>query len=87
MLLQEMDGVQMTYNVPSCFILKGTVDRKRIELVFEKLIKRHEILRTQFEWQGDQLVQRVLEQVTFELEMIKEIIKNGYNHLIFLRFR
>ncbi|MED3685579.1 condensation domain-containing protein [Bacillus thuringiensis] len=71
MLLQEMDGVQMTYNVPSCFILKGTVDRKRIELVFEKLIKRHEILRTQFEWQGDQLVQRVLEQVTFELEMIK----------------
>lgn len=52
MLLQEMDGVQMTYNVPSCFILKGTVDRKRIELVFEKLIKRHEILRTQFEWQG-----------------------------------
>lgn len=71
MLLQEMDGAQMTYNVPSCFILKGTVDRKRIELVFEKLIKRHEILRTQFEWQGDQLVQRVLEQVTFELEMIK----------------
>ncbi|GGA37501.1 surfactin synthase subunit 1 [Kroppenstedtia guangzhouensis] len=70
-LLQDMDGVQLTYHLPSCFILEGPVDTTRIESAFRALIKRHEILRTQFEWQGDQVMQRVLEEVPFELEQMQ----------------
>jgi acyl carrier protein len=72
MLLQEIEGIEDTYNVPSCFILEGMLDIKQVEVALQRLIQRHEILRTQFEWRGGQGVQRVLDKVSFELEVIEE---------------
>jgi amino acid adenylation domain-containing protein len=75
-ILQQMDDSGTIYNMPSLSILEGDLDSKRLEQAFKKLIKRHESLRTSFEMIVGEPVQRIHENVEFEIENYASSIKN-----------
>ncbi|MFJ8520735.1 condensation domain-containing protein, partial [Lysinibacillus xylanilyticus] len=71
-MLQQFDNKSIAYNMPVVFGLDGNVDKKQIEATFKKLIERHEALRTYFETDDDQIVQRVDNSYEFKLEVRPE---------------
>ncbi|HLP62581.1 MAG TPA: amino acid adenylation domain-containing protein [Candidatus Deferrimicrobium sp.] len=69
-ILQQMDeqGRGIAYNIPSLWHLEGAVDKNRFADVFRKLTQRHEILRTYFQIVNGEPVQRVHDEIDFEIE-------------------
>jgi non-ribosomal peptide synthetase component F/acyl carrier protein len=58
-VIQQMDLESTSYNIPTIVRVKGHIDKKRFERALEKLIARHDVLRTSFEVINDVPVQRV----------------------------
>ena len=77
----------VNYNIPCGLLFDKVPNIKKLELSFQLLIKRHEILRTFFEFHENSLVQKVQNQLEFNLEVVKEPIleneiKKYYNEFI-----
>ncbi len=70
-ILHQLDGQNINYNLARAFLVKGKLDLKRVVTAFDRLIARHEALRTSFEVNsaGD-IVQRIHRTVSFELEQV-----------------
>ncbi|MDQ1355353.1 MAG: hypothetical protein QG657_5663, partial [Acidobacteriota bacterium] len=66
--LQQLVGDNIVYNMPAAVILEGVVDKDRLQTAFKKLILRHESFRTSFEMIGTEAVQKIHEDVLFEIE-------------------
>ncbi|MCX6582995.1 MAG: amino acid adenylation domain-containing protein [Candidatus Aminicenantes bacterium] len=66
--LQQLLEDSIVYNMPAAVILEGVIDKGRLQAAFKKLIRRHESFRTSFEMVGDEPVQRVHDDVEFEIE-------------------
>ncbi|MGE5632635.1 MAG: amino acid adenylation domain-containing protein [Caulobacteraceae bacterium] len=62
----QIDGVG--YNIPSMFILEGNLNIERVKVAFEKLIERHEALRTSFVLMDESVLQKVHMEVDFHIE-------------------
>ena len=69
-ILQQMDEMSTVYNLPFAVMLEGELDLDRLGNTFLYLIKRHESLRTSFEIIGDRPVQRIHDEVEFEIGKI-----------------
>ena len=69
--LYELDKDSLAYNLNDIVKLEGVLDREKLERSFKGLLSRHEILRTQFELIDDEVYQRVLDEVSFEIEYHK----------------
>ncbi|GIO01172.1 plipastatin synthase subunit C [Brevibacillus halotolerans] len=69
-----------SYNMPSFYKMKGSVDAEKLEKVFQTLIDRHESLRTSFHMIDEQLVQKVHEQVSWKMDM-KTVSANDVSRL------
>ncbi len=67
-ILQQMEPESTTYNIPEIFLLEGDFDKEKMESAFKGLIKRHESLRTAFEVREENPVQRIYDEVEFEIE-------------------
>jgi tyrocidine synthetase-3 len=70
-VLQQMDPMKTSYNVPAVFALTGRIDPGKLEDTFNKLTQRHESLRTTFEMVDGEPVQVVHERVEFQVEKYK----------------
>jgi amino acid adenylation domain-containing protein len=66
--LQQMNEAGTVYNMPSAWVLEGAVDKEKLGNTLEKLIQRHESLRTSFAIVEDEPVQRIHDEVEFEIE-------------------
>jgi tyrocidine synthetase-3 len=66
-LLNQLKESDISDNSPGAMMLEGRVSRAHLQSVFEKLIRRHEILRTAFVLRGSEPVQVVYPQVPFSL--------------------
>ena len=73
----------VVYNMPGGIIVDEILDIEKIKQVFNKIIERHEILRTQFTIQNNEIVQKVCKNIDFEIPVyyntekeIQKIIKN-----------
>ncbi|MGE5343975.1 MAG: amino acid adenylation domain-containing protein [Candidatus Omnitrophota bacterium] len=66
-ILQQMDRETTAYNMPTIIHLSEDVDIDQLERTFKKLIKRHESLRSSFHMINDGLIQRVHDDVEFEI--------------------
>jgi tyrocidine synthetase-3 len=66
--LWQMEKEGITYNVPQGVILEGDFNVARMEEVFERLIDRHESLRTSFEMMEEKTIQRIYPHVSFSVE-------------------
>ncbi|MGE5343498.1 MAG: amino acid adenylation domain-containing protein [Candidatus Omnitrophota bacterium] len=69
--LQQIDPKATGFNVPLVVVLEGTLDRERLEETFKQLIQRHESLRTSFQLNENEPVQRVHKEVSFHLEYVE----------------
>jgi tyrocidine synthetase-3 len=70
-ILQQMDLASTAYNMPTYIPIKVEDDITKIEETFKKLIKRHENFRTSFYMVNEEPVQRVHDEVDFEVEHYK----------------
>ena len=73
------------YNIPGGVILEGEVDINKLEDCLNKLIERHESLRTYFELKDENVVQKILEEAEFKLQ-IKENVQFSELKKIFKEF-
>ncbi|WP_066496038.1 non-ribosomal peptide synthetase [Abyssisolibacter fermentans] len=60
------------YNMPLALKIEGSIDKKKMEDVFKKLVSRHESLRTSFDMIDGELVQIINEKVNFELNYMEK---------------
>ena len=66
--LQSMDPESTVYNMPQVLILRGSLDKKRLTHAFLNLIKRHEILRTNFTLVDGEPFQEIRNTFDFSIE-------------------
>lgn len=62
-----MDKDNIAYNLPSATVIEGKLNKEKVEEALEKLIFRHEALRTSFEIVEGQTVQRIADKVELPL--------------------
>ncbi|WP_252361619.1 amino acid adenylation domain-containing protein, partial [Paenibacillus terrae] len=67
-VLSQLEGGEISYNMPGVMTVEGKLDRTRLEAAFRRLIRRHETLRTSFDVVNGEPVQRVREEVPFAVE-------------------
>ncbi|MCU0285545.1 MAG: amino acid adenylation domain-containing protein [Acidobacteria bacterium] len=72
-ILQQMKAGDLSYNMPRVVELTGELDRRKIEEVFRKLIRRHESFRTAFQAIDGQTVQKIYPQVEFAVEYFEVV--------------
>jgi len=68
MMLQQMNPDGTGYNIFAAFVLQGEVDKEKLPGIFLELIQRHESFRTSFHMIEGKAVQRIHDQVPFEIE-------------------
>lgn len=66
-ILHQFEGVGISYNMPSTMLIEGKLEPERLETAFKQLIQRHESLRTSFAVVNGEPVQKIHEEVSFEL--------------------
>lgn len=84
-VLNRLEGKGTVYNVPGMVILDGSIDRVRFENTFRKLAQRHESFRTSFEIIAGEPVQRIHENVEFNIEyfeLLEELVTEKIRELI-----
>ncbi|MDU0153719.1 non-ribosomal peptide synthetase/type I polyketide synthase [Bacillus cabrialesii] len=70
-LLSHAEGGELTYNMTGAMSVEGTVDPVRLNAAFQKLIERHEALRTSFDLYEGEPAQRIHQSVEFTIEQIQ----------------
>jgi FkbH-like protein len=65
--VEQFGNISTSYNMPVTVMIQGSVDKRRFESIFRELIARHEALRTSFQTVGDEPVQVIQEEFSFEL--------------------
>ncbi len=66
--LQQFEENNISYNMPMIMTLEGELDKTKLEETFDKLIQRHEALRTSFEVIEGEPVQIANKEISFEIE-------------------
>ncbi|WP_458462475.1 amino acid adenylation domain-containing protein [Paenibacillus sp.] len=66
-LTSTWDSGDMSYNLPFMIEIEGQLDPAKVERAFQKLIQRHESLRTSFHTRDREIRQVVHPKVSFEL--------------------
>ena len=69
-LLQQMMPESIVYNMPYSMKMTGTVYPEKLKAAFQKLVDRHEILRTAFLTVDGVPVQKILEHMDVEFDYI-----------------
>ncbi|MDQ0232872.1 non-ribosomal peptide synthetase [Metabacillus malikii] len=69
--IAKLDESSSNYNISGAFMIEGLLDQKRFEQAFHSLVKRHESLRTSFQYADFEAKQVVHEKVDFQIHRIK----------------
>jgi fengycin family lipopeptide synthetase D len=67
-VMQQFKEIGTTYHTPAAWLLKGTVDEERLRQTMQKIVDRHEVLRTSFQVDGENWVQQIHPHVEWEME-------------------
>jgi acyl carrier protein len=57
--IDQLEPASPSYNIPAAVLLNGELDRAALAACFERIVARHEILRTTFDAAGEEPVQRI----------------------------
>ncbi len=68
--LWQLDPQSSAYTIPGALRLRGELDETALRRSFERLIERHESLRTRFYERDGQAMQRIDASATFDLQLI-----------------
>ncbi|KXZ23340.1 non-ribosomal peptide synthetase, partial [Bacillus nakamurai] len=67
-VLQQLEGAETSYNMPSVLRLKGKLDAEKLNAVMKQLTDRHEAFRTTFEIKDGETVQRIWAEADLNVE-------------------
>jgi acyl carrier protein len=70
-ILSQLENIHTSYNMPGVMLMCGNVDKAKVEEVFKLLIKRHEVLRTSFEFVGGTPIQYTHNDVDFRIDYME----------------
>lgn len=85
-LLNLLENSGVHYNIPVVVLIEGKLDQGKGEKIFQKLIQRHEALRTSFTMIEGKPVQQIQSEIDFKIDyyeageaeirsLVKELIK------------
>lgn len=66
-ILQHMTRGNKNYNITIPMRIEGEIDEIKLEKAFKDLVRRHEVLRTHFEFSNNNLVQIVEDEIDFKI--------------------
>ncbi|WP_246258378.1 non-ribosomal peptide synthetase [Kroppenstedtia pulmonis] len=66
-LLQELNRDHSVYNEPIAFKVEGSLDSKAFIQALQKVVERHEALRTSFKMEKEQLVQIIMDKIRLSI--------------------
>ncbi len=80
-ILYKFEEKSTAYNLPNILSLEGNINKDTLEETFRRLISRHQSLKTSFEVINDEPVQKIHDDIEFEIEyyealQVEDIIKN-----------
>ena len=61
------------YNVPGGVIIDGNIDLNKLEKCINTIINRHESLRTYFELNDTEVVQKIIDKYEFKLDILENV--------------
>ncbi len=67
-VLQQLEGAETSYNMPSVLRLKGKLDAEKLKSVMKQLTERHEAFRTTFDIKDGETVQRIWAEAYIDME-------------------
>ncbi len=70
-LLNQLEEMKTGYNISNVFKIQGNFDKERFEEVVAKLVKRHDAFRTSFELIDGEVVQKIHNDLEFEVDYVK----------------
>ncbi|MDQ0273892.1 amino acid adenylation domain-containing protein/non-ribosomal peptide synthase protein (TIGR01720 family) [Cytobacillus purgationiresistens] len=70
-ILNEMEEISVSYNMPAVLKVNGSLNLNNLQKAFNKLIKRHEILRTSFEMVDNEPFQIIHKDVNNEINVLQ----------------
>ncbi|MGD2084988.1 MAG: amino acid adenylation domain-containing protein [Candidatus Aminicenantes bacterium] len=79
-VLQQLEPDCTAYNIPAAVQLEGSLDKARMEESFNRLIRRHESLRTSFVMIDQDPIQEIQENVELEIRYCS--IPNNEGHIL-----
>jgi surfactin family lipopeptide synthetase A len=80
-ILDQLTKDKLSYHLPEIWNIKGNLDVKAFEIAFHKIIERHEILRTSFDFVQDVPVQVIHEKVEFSIPFSAMTEPEARNHI------
>ena len=75
----KVAGDKIAYNIPGGLVLSEMPDIEKLEKCFNKLIEKHDTLRTYFEVIGGEVVQKIKEKINFKIDFDDEICNDKYS--------
>jgi tyrocidine synthetase-3 len=81
-VLQQMTIDNTGYNMPSAILLPQGITKEKLELVFKKLIVRHESLRTSFAMVNENPIQKIHKEIDFSIRCTS-VSEVEAEHIIF----
>ncbi|MDP4147324.1 MAG: amino acid adenylation domain-containing protein, partial [Bacillota bacterium] len=78
--LCQFNKNEMHYNIPYVMDIEGKIEKEKVEEAFQKLVNRHEALRTSFELQDGEIFQRIHKYIKLDLEYVE--LSKAENHSI-----
>ena len=67
-VLQQLSPKAVNYNISASLAIDGNMSREKFEQTINKLLARHEVLRTSFETIDNQVVQRIHDEISIDIE-------------------
>lgn len=80
-VLHHMKPSSTAYNLPFALSMRGELNVERLQEALQRLIDRHEPLRTSFEWRDGAPVQRIHERVMVRADVTKTDQVDGWNSM------
>ena len=70
-IIDYLEEKSTKYNLPQAFLVRGRLDVQRLVECYRKLLVRHELLRTTFHREGDEIVQKVHRKEVADFSIIQ----------------
>ncbi|MCU0290324.1 MAG: condensation domain-containing protein, partial [Acidobacteria bacterium] len=74
---QQLEPTGIAYNIPLIIGLREDIQVEKLPGVFKQLIKRHDSLRTSFHMLHDVPIQKIDEEVQFEIKVFAELFSKS----------
>jgi amino acid adenylation domain-containing protein len=69
-IIQHLNPADISYNISESMLMEGRLSKEKFEMAFRRLIDRHESLRTSFHMVNGEPVQRIHQEVEFEIRRL-----------------